>query len=52
MAESSTQITDFKMKNTVYTSPEIDIIEIEMEGGILSGSSTNVEVKDWEDVEI
>jgi hypothetical protein len=40
------------MKNTVYTSPEIDIIEIEMEGGILSGSSTNVEVKDWEDVEI
>jgi hypothetical protein len=40
------------MKNTVYTSPEIDIIEIEMEGGILSGSSTNVEVKDWEDVEL
>jgi hypothetical protein len=40
------------MKNTVYTSPEIDIIEIEMEGGILSGSSTNVEVKDREDVEI
>lgn len=40
------------MKNTVYTSPEIDIIEIEMEGSVLSGSSVNVEVKDWEDVEI
>lgn len=40
------------MKTTVYTSPEIDIIEIEMEGSVLSGSSVNVEVKDWEDVEI
>jgi hypothetical protein len=40
------------MKNTVYTSPEIDIIEIEMEGSILSGSSANAVVKDWEDAEL
>ena len=38
--------------NTLYKSPKIDIIEIEIEGSVLSGSSAEVEIKDWEDVEL
>ena len=39
-------------KNIIYIKPEIDVIEIEMEGTILSTSSADAEVKDWEDVEL
>lgn len=36
--------------NKSYTSPEMDIINIEIECSILSSSgSTNVGVRDWED---
>lgn len=38
--------------NTTYISPEIQVIEIEVEGCVLAGSTANVEIKDWEDVEI
>ncbi len=38
--------------NIEYKSPEIEVIEMIIEGSVLAGSSTDVEVKDWEDVEI
>ena len=37
---------------TDYTSPEIQVIEIEVENSILTASSADVGIKDWEDVEI
>lgn len=38
--------------NTTYISPEIQVIEIEVEGCVLAASTGNVGIKDWEDVEI
>lgn len=38
--------------NIEYKSPEIEVIEMIIEGSVLAGSSIDVEVKDWEDVEI
>ena len=38
--------------NTAYKSPEIQVIEMEVEGSVLAASSADVGVKDWEDVEI
>ena len=38
--------------NIEYKSPEIEVIEIEVEGCVLAASTGNVGIKDWEDVEI
>lgn len=39
-------------KNATYTSPEIEVIEMEFEGSVLAASKADVGVNDWDDVEL
>ena len=40
------------MENITYVSPLIEVIDMELEGSILTASSADVSVRDWEDEEI
>lgn len=36
----------------IYVSPSLETLELEPESNILTASGADVEIKDWEDVEI
>jgi hypothetical protein len=36
----------------IYVSPSLETVELQLESNILTASGADVEIKDWEDVEI